>query len=175
MRKKYAKDIDAQTTDLLRKWSLLSVPIDVQAVAERLGAQVVFDELDDDVSGLLLREKSVATIAVNRQHHPNRQRFTVAHECGHLLLHAGKGDGLWVDKAYAPIFFRDASSSTGDQLAEIQANQFAAGLLMPEQLLRENVTNNLNDLDISRLAMRFRVSEQAMTLRLVSLDLLEPA
>ena len=175
MRKKYAKDIDAQTTSLLRKLDLFNVPVNVQAVAERLGAKVVFDELDDDVSGFLLREKSIATIAVNSQHHPNRQRFTVAHECGHLALHAGKGDGLWVDKAYAPILFRDSTSSTGDQLAEIQANQFAAGLLMPEQLLREHVTNNLNDLDISRLAMRFRVSEQAMTLRLVSLDLLEPA
>ncbi len=175
MRKRYAKDIDTRATDLLRKLDLFTVPVDVQAVAERLGASVVVDDLDDDVSGFLLREKDVTTIAVNKQHHPNRQRFTIAHECGHLYLHAGKGDGLWVDKAYAPIFFRDASSSSGDQLAEIQANQFAAGLLMPEELLRANVTGQLNDLDISRLAMRFRVSEQAMTLRLVSLDLLEPA
>lgn len=175
MRKRYAKDIDTRATDLLRKLDLFTVPVDVQAVAERLGATVVVDDLDDDVSGFLLREKKVTTIAVNKQHHPNRQRFTVAHECGHLFLHASKGDGLWVDKAYAPILFRDASSSSGDQLAEIQANQFAAGLLMPEELLRANVTSQLNDLDISRLALRFRVSEQAMTLRLVSLDLLESA
>lgn len=80
-----------------------------------------------------------------------------------------------MDKAYAPIFFRGASSSSGDHLAEIQANQFAAGLLMPEELLRAHVAERLNDLDISRLALHFQVSEQAMTLRLVSLDLLEPA
>lgn len=46
---------------------------------------------------------------------------------------------------------------------------------MPEELLRAHVAERLNDLDISRLALHFQVSEQAMTLRLVSLDLLEPA
>lgn len=175
MRKPYAKAIDSRATELLRKFDLFSAPVNVEAVAERLGATLVFDALDDDVSGFLLREKKVATIAVNKLHHPNRQRFTIAHECGHLFLHADQGDRLWVDKAYTSIFFRDASSSTGDQLAEIQANQFAAGLLMPEALLRMHVTDELSDVDIFRLALRFQVSEQAMTLRLVSLDVLEPA
>src|SRR5258706_1475775 len=127
------------------------------------------------MSGFLLREKKVITIAVNKLHHPNRQRFTIAHECGHLHLHADQGDRLWVDKAYTTVFFRDATSSTGDKLAEIQANQFAAGLLMPEVLLEEHLTQELSDIDIFRLALRFQVSEQAMTLRLVSLGLLAPA
>jgi Zn-dependent peptidase ImmA (M78 family) len=112
------------------------------------------------------------TIAVNKTHHPNRQRFTIAHECGHLHLHADQGDRLWVDKSYSTIVYRDSTSSTGDKLAEIQANQFAAGLLMPESLLNEDMTQDLSDVDISRLAVRFRVSEQAMSLRLVSLGML---
>lgn len=175
MRNRYAKSIDAQASDLLRKLDLYVFPVDVEAVASRLGATVVYDDLDDDVSGLLLREKNVTTIAINKTHHSNRQRFTLAHECGHLFLHAGKGDGLWVDKAHSAVYFRDSRSSSGDKLAEIQANQFAAGLLMPEELLREQVKNEVSDLDIYSLAMRFRVSEQAMTLRLVALDMLEAA
>jgi Zn-dependent peptidase ImmA (M78 family) len=175
MRKPYAKAIDDRTTELLRQFNLFSVPVDVETVAERMGAKVVFDDLDDDVSGFLLREKKVATIAVNRLHHPNRRRFTIAHECGHLLLHADQGDRLWIDKAYTSVHFRDANSSSGDKLAEIQANQFAAGLLMPEELVRAEATDELSDIDIFRLALRFQVSEQAMTLRLVSLDVLEPA
>lgn len=172
MRKPYAKAIDKRATDLLRKFDLFKIPIDVETVAKRLGAKVVFDDMEDDVSGFLLREKSVATIAVNKLHHPNRQRFTIAHECGHLFLHADQGDRLWLDKAY---FFRDGSSSSGDRLAEIQANQFAGGLLMPEELLRASLEDEskVSDVDIFRLALRFRVSEQAMTLRLVSLGLLE--
>lgn len=175
MRNHYAQDIDRRSAELLRKQKLFAAPVDVEAFAERIGAHVVFDDLDDDVSGFLLREKNVTTIAVNQAHHPNRQRFTIAHECGHLILHAGKGDQLWIDKAYSPVFFRNAHSSSGEKLHEIQANQFAAGLLMPEELLREHVTGNLSDLDIFRLALRFKVSEQAMTLRLVALDLLETA
>jgi Zn-dependent peptidase ImmA (M78 family) len=173
MRKRYVQEIDGRAAELLRRLDLFNVPVNVQSVAERLGANLIFDDLDDDVSGFLLKERSVVTIAINKAHHPNRQRFTIAHECGHLALHAtGHKDQLWVDKAY--LFFRDAQSSSGDQLAEIQANQFAAGLLMPEALIRAHIEEAaaLSDVDIFRLSVRFEVSEQAMTLRLLSLGLI---
>jgi len=169
--KPFARKIDAQAASLLRKLDLLSVPVDVEAVAERLGARVVFEDMEDDVSGFLLRERGESTIAINKQHHPNRQRFTLAHECGHLFLHASQGDRLWLDKT---LFFRDGSNS-GDQFAEIQANQFAAGLLMPEQLLRENLGEDgpVHDGDVVRLSLKFQVSERAMMVRLMSLGLLQ--
>jgi Zn-dependent peptidase ImmA (M78 family) len=172
MRKKYAKEMDGRATELLRKLDLFSAPVNVGAVAEHLGANVVFDDLDDDVSGFLLREKEVSTIAVNKQHHPNRQRFTLAHECGHLFLHADKGDRLWLDKT---LFFRDESSSTGDKFAEVEANQFAAGLLMPAELIVAALGGEgpISEMDVVRLAVRFEVSERAMTVRLVSLGLIE--
>lgn len=173
MRKRYAKEIDKRATELLQKLNLFRAPVEVEAVARHLGAEVVFDELEDDVSGFLLREHSTSTIAVNKLHHPNRQRFTLAHECGHLLLHADKGDRLWLDRA---LFFRDSNSSSGDQLSEIQANQFAAGLLMPEELVLEAIGRGqaISEFDVVRLAMRFEVSERAMTFRLVSLGLFTP-
>jgi Zn-dependent peptidase ImmA (M78 family) len=169
--KRYAREIDGRATDLLRESDLMSAPVDVEAVAARLGARVVFEDLEDDVSGFLLREKGVSTIAINKQHHPNRQRFTLAHECGHLFLHASEGDRLWLDKT---LFFRDSSKS-GDQFSEIQANQFAAGLLMPEQLLKESLGESgpVSDVDVVRLALKFQVSERAMTVRLISLRLLQ--
>ncbi len=172
MRKRYAKEIDARSTELLEKFDLFSAPVDVKAFAACLGAKVIFDDLDEDVSGFLLKEKKVATIAVNQRHHPNRQRFTIAHECGHLHLHADRGDHLWVDK-HTTVFYRNAGSSSGDQRAEIEANQFAAGLLMPEKLLLAHITDEVNEADILRLSLRFQVSEQAMMLRLASLDVVE--
>lgn len=175
MRKHFARDIDLQASALLRQHALFTAPIDVEGLAEKLGARVVFDDLDEDVSGFLLRENNVSTIAVNQSHHPNRQRFTIAHECGHLLLHANSGDQLWVDKTYSPVFYRNVESSSGEKFHEIQANQFAAGVLMPEELLRQHVKGDVSDMDISRLALRFKVSEQAMTLRLVALGMLETA
>lgn len=171
MKKNHAH-IERSASELLRKLDLFEVPVNVEKVAEKLSATVLYDDLEDEVSGFLLKEKGVATIAVNQHHHANRQRFTLAHECGHLVLHADQGDRLWVDKAY---FFRDANSSTGDQLAEIQANRFAAALLMPEELIRSALEDAaiISDIDIFRLAVRFEVSEQAMTLRLISLGLIE--
>jgi Zn-dependent peptidase ImmA (M78 family) len=172
MRKQYAIDIDAGATDLLRNLNLYQIEVDVDAVARGLGAHVIYKDLDDDVSGFLLVEKNVRTIAVNSQHHPNRRRFTLAHECGHLHLHASRGDRLWLDKN---LFFRDSSSSSGDQYAEVQANQFAAGLLMPEGLVKSALGPHrpISEPDIMRLAVRFGVSERAMTVRLMSLDLIE--
>lgn len=166
--------IERCASELLRKLDLFEAPVNVEKVAEKLNATVLYDDLEDEVSGFLLKEKGVATIAVNQHHHANRQRFTLAHECGHLVLHADHGDRLWVDKAY---FFRDSNSSTGDQLAEIQANRFAAALLMPEELIRSILRDQttISDVDIFRLAVRFEVSEQAMTLRLISLGLIEPS
>lgn len=173
MRKQFARSIDLQSSTLLRQHALFTAPIDIEGLAKRLGARVVFDDLDDDVSGFLLREKNVSTIAVNQSQHPNRQRFTIAHECGHLVLHANKGDQLWVDKTFSPVFYRNTDSSSGEKFHEIQANQFAAGVLMPEELLREQLKGEVTDMDILRLALKFKVSEQAMTLRLVALDMLE--
>lgn len=171
MRKAEAQRIDQQTSELLRSFGLHSVPVDVAAVASRLGAKLVYADLDDDVSGFLLRERRLITIAVNRAHHANRQRFTIAHECGHLYLHADQGDRLWVDKQ-TTLFYRDTSSRNGEQQAEIQANQFAAGLLMPEQLLLDSLTSETKEADVVQLALKFQVSEQSMLLRLGSLDVL---
>lgn len=171
MRKPYAKKIDSQATRLLRELNLYRAPVDVAAVAKALSADVVYEVLEDDTSGFLLREHGASTIAINARHHPNRQRFTLAHECGHLHLHADKGDRLWLDKT--SLFFRDQNSSTGDQFAEIEANQFAAGLLMPEGLIAQAVEGFIEEVDIVRLALKFEVSERAMTVRLVSLGLIE--
>lgn len=162
---------DRRAAELLRELRLHRVPVNVRSVAEHLGAKVVYEDLDEDVSGLLLCENGVSTIAINQQHHPNRQRFTLAHECGHLYLHAGRGDRLWVDKT---LFFRDASSSTGDRRSEIEANQFAAGLVMPGDLVLSEFEpdHDITEADIVRLALRFEVSERAMTVRLISLGLI---
>ncbi len=169
-----ARKIDENAERILRNCGQFKAPVDVSAVAAACNARVVYEELDDDVSGFLLRDKGSISIAINKQHPANRQRFTLAHEIGHLVLHADQGDRLWLDKAY---YFRDGSSSKGDQAAEVQANQFAAGLLMPEELVRAEVAQSSHDIgevNVMKLAMKFEVSERAMTFRLISLGLLEP-
>jgi len=70
-----------------------------------------------------------------------------------------------VDKKL-PFFMRDAKSATGTDKIEIEANQFAAELLMPEAILLKEIQREAFDIDdeapLEELARKFRVSKQAM-------------
>jgi len=149
----------------------------VGAIAKQY-ARVVERPLDPDVSGVLIPlDTGGWVILLNATHSPVRQRFTIAHELGHLLLH-----GYTAPHADRSFRFRDARSSEGSALEEIQANQFAAELLMPRALvLKATRSHPLEhaperegddaefDTWIEALARRFNVSKQAMTIRLSSL------
>jgi Zn-dependent peptidase ImmA (M78 family) len=147
-------------------------PIDVLAIVKAHGISVVFQELEDVVSGMLVAKGQRAVIAVNKNHHIHRQRFTMAHEFGHFLLHRAAGN-VFVDGS---VFFRDETSAEGTNLQEIEANAFAAELLMPEELLMARVAGRrldaFDDVVIHQLADEYGVSTQALTIRLTKLGLL---
>lgn len=166
------KQINKKAYEILSQYSNMQAPIDIFDILDKLNINYSFDDMEDDLSGFLLVENNLASIAINDSHHPNRQRFTTAHELGHYCLHCkGKDDHrLFVDKAYR----RNTISSSGTQKKEIEANRFAAAVLMPEALIKIYVcSNEITDIDIYRLSIKFQVSEQAMTLRLVRLGLIE--
>ncbi|WP_438019652.1 ImmA/IrrE family metallo-endopeptidase [Sorangium sp. So ce315] len=156
-----------------------SLPIDVDDIAKRLGLRVVDDYLGPDVSGLLITGREQACICVNSDQARTRRRFTIAHEIGHHYLRHQfeKGDHVHVDRGNF-VSQRNARSSEGIDPKEIEANQFAACLLMPSKLVRDRVaelagpTAPILDHHVERLAKTFDVSEQAMTIRLMTLRLL---
>ena len=99
-----------------------------------------------EVLAWLVRGEGQVLIGVNSLHHSNRRRFTVAHECGHLLLHAGE---TFIDKSFR-VNWRDGVSSLAVDRHEIEANQFAAELLMPFEMVVADLRNNLLDELIDR-------------------------
>lgn len=107
---------------------------------------------------------------------PVRSRFSIAHELGHYLLHKDSRS-LFIDKRNFAVYHRNELSSTGEDRLEIEANRFAAALLMPTDMLRNEITKNdfdLGDEEVqSSLAKRFNVSTQAMAYRLASLGMFE--
>jgi len=65
-----------------------------------------------------------------------RQRFTLAHELGHFILHSdNKDDYLFVDNA--KVMFRTNKTSNQDYRREREANIFAASILMPQSLIKD--------------------------------------
>lgn len=148
------------------------LPIDVEAVAEARGVKVRRVPLEEGVSGMLVLREGRALIAVNEEHHINRQRFTIAHELGHLKLHSGEAT-VFIDDQSRKTFYRDPVASEGVDEKEIEANAFAAELLMPERdVLRALDGEFLDPADEERvraLAHDFGVSPQAMSVRLSTL------
>lgn len=147
-----------------------TAPVDVDAIARRLGLHVVRTPLGGGISGLLVTRKGSSMICVEESHHENRQRFTMAHEIGHFVLGHRFADDeqVHVDR----VMMRSSKSSEGTDLLEIEANQFAATLLMPEKLIAKELAK-LGSADmeevVSALARRFKVSSEAMAIRLGAL------
>ena len=162
-----------QAYELLDQLGLKRPPVPVEKIAKNLGAVVRYSPLDDEISGMIYIKKGTPIIGVNSLHHPNRQRFTIAHELGHLVLHRDKIEGtVHVDKVFA-VLMRDVDAAAGMDAIEIEANCFAAALLMPEVLLRSSLRSRVLDIDdekpLVELAQKFRVSRQAMEFRLGNL------
>lgn len=163
-----------RANDLLRKGKVNAAPVPVEELAGIVGAEIRFEPYPDgELAGMCLRKSDgTGIIGVNATHPITRRRFTIAHELGHFLLHA---DGVHVDERIPlnPIGLRYGSTSQSADPKEIEANAFAADLLMPLSLLRkEALPSDFGaDDDIARLAARYDVSVQAMTIRLTTLRL----
>lgn len=142
-------------------------PVPVEKLARRLGVQVRYAPFDGDISGMAHIRDGVRILGVNNLHHPHRQRFTLAHELGHLLLHpAAIARQVHLDKG---SLYRDSLASQGTDALERSANAFASELLIPKRLLDQHVDPKLDledDEAVERLARKFRVSVAAMHYRL---------
>ena len=153
-----------------RKGFLKELPVPLEKVARKYGIKVETTYLDDDLSGMAFKKGDLSVIVVNGNHHPHRRRFTLAHEIGHHLLHSGYlKSNVHVDKA---VLNRDSKSAKGSDYKEIEANAFAAELLMPERELKSLARLDINnDLAVQKAAKRLKVSVSALTYRLANLDL----
>lgn len=133
--------------------------------------------LDPELSGMVFEKGGQAVIVVNALHHPNRQRFTVAHELAHLVLHRKHiRQQVHVDKEIrvraGPVLRRDAVAATGTDALEIEANAFASELLMPKNWIEAELPEGWDiddDEKITALARKFKVSAAAMQFRLLDL------
>lgn len=141
-------------------------PVDVDAIARELGLSVYHDHsLPDGISGMIRRDRRSPAgfaITINGRHHPNRQRFTLAHEIAHYLLHRSLIENEVVDDA----LYR---SQTLQEPYERQADRLAANLLLPAPLV--NAVASVPGSTMHDLARRFGVSQAAMNWRLDELGI----
>ncbi len=173
MNTKRRSAIQKRVKELRDEQGIMAAPVPVERIAKGLEAQLRFSPLDDELSGMVYVKDGTPIIGVNALHHPNRQRFTLAHEVGHLVLHRAEiTKQIHVDKGF-PMLMRDSVSSAGIDEMEIEANFFAAELLMPEEFLARSLQGQSFDIDdegaVSALAKEYKVSTAAMRFRLGNL------
>lgn len=172
-RPRRSEDVERDAALLLERLGVRDAPIPVDRVAALLGLHIERTVFGDDVSGVLVINQDKGVIGVNASQPLVRQRFTIAHEIAHYELHREELP-VFIDKQlrqYAAVF-RNADSSNGEDRREREANRYAAALLMPLPLLREEIAKLPPELDdeevVESLAARFNVSKQAMSFRIAN-------
>lgn len=152
-----------EEVDLTREYTQ-QPPVKVGELAKALGLEVVRSPLKPGISGLIQPAPGASDgfeIRVNKFESRERQRFTVAHEIAHFLLHRDSiGRGV-VDT----ILYRSQLTSK----KEAEANRLAADILMPLPVVERELQNSgcrRDEEGAEFLASIFGVSGQAMKIRL---------
>lgn len=134
------------------------LPFDIEGYLKKKGFKILFEDLDNDLSGYIEKQHNDWAIGVNKYQSPRRQRFTLAHEYAHYLYDKDMLDRE--KKHYDNVLFR---SGTEQMPPERTANEFAASLLMPETTFKELITKGIKTID--GLAESFNVSVAAVIYR----------
>ena len=171
-------DIESVAERVLSQANIDSIPIRADNIAEfTYSLEIDSANLDEcSCTGSVLAAISICDkkIYMNEsrawelKRNPGRKNFTVAHELGHWILHKGLAQENLFGFSGNILICRGTNIKTDNK--ERQADIFATHLLMPERFVVEELKNFaslLSDSDLKRIANAFRVSKQAMKIRLV--------
>lgn len=124
------------------------------------------------VSGLLLAGVGQIWVTEDEVNNPDwgaqRARFTTGHELGHFVMHQEAPTSIYCRKSGVEESFK--LEPIPRPVPEVEANTFAASLLMPADLLRAELGPEVDEDTVLRLTRRFRVSDKAMRRRIETLQ-----
>ena len=155
--------IDAEQREILKKYEQ-QVPVPVGKLAHDLGIKVSLASLSPSISGLIEPDDEASAdfrIRINRYESDERQRFTIAHEIAHFLLHREFIRNGIIDN----VMYRSGLSSK----REAEANRLAADIIMPMPRVLEELRRLggiRDEATAISLARAFKVSLPAMKVRL---------
>ena len=135
-----------------------------------LGATLIEEKLKNS-DGKIVRGKFKTLIKVNSQiPYESKKRFTIAHEVGHLLMH--EKIKVHNENSNTLNWFRSTENQLKKGLQEWEANDFAAELLMPEPIFRNEAYEKPFSHELVKyLSERFKTSITSTIFRCMKLDL----
>jgi Zn-dependent peptidase ImmA (M78 family) len=148
---------------------LSTYPVKLGSLASEIGVGAIkVATMSTGVSGQIMKEGGEYVIRVNRNEARERQRFTIAHELAHYMLHRHVIDSS-PNGITDTVLYRSGAS----ERIEYEANRLAADLVMPmnliEKKLNEEFGGVVTEATIESLAASFGVSKSAMEIRLSTL------
>lgn len=156
--------IAEEEREILKRY-MAEHPVKLGKLAKELGVSIKVSSLGTGISGQISREEEGYVVRVNRNEARERQRFTIAHELAHYLLHRKV-----IDSSPNGITDTVLYRSGAPMQIEYEANRLASQVVMPMELvekeLREVFGGIITEATIESLANRFEVSKAAMEIRL---------
>jgi Zn-dependent peptidase ImmA (M78 family) len=153
--------------EIIRRLPLESpADISIEDIAWVRGALVIENGLRGAEARLVhTPDLQPAIIRVNATiREAGRKRFAIAHELGHLELNHNPGEVTECAEKHFLLWYK------GQNQNEVEANVFAAELLMPEELFRVRLQETLPSMElIETLAAEFRTTLTATAIRHVDL------
>lgn len=186
-----SKQLAIEFVDVIRKntknYDVYDVINHLEEFIEQFDVKVFYSNMEgfnnpNEISGYsLVNSEGTPEIVLNVNDSIQRQRFTMAHEFGHIVMHWNwlmkKDEGAKLEEDKYEVLFRKTSYSTFDNdLKEIQANEFAAELLLPHELIIKAIGNietldnpiNLENMK-QRVAVAFKVSSAFAKTQLIKI------
>lgn len=154
-----------QAIKFAKKNGISTSPLDVESLAEALGADIKRpNNLGDKILGRVdidQKNPEKCTIRINPKYNNHALKFTLAHELGHFLKQKKwESCEIGADDLPAALQYYRSSQQGG---IEWIANSFAAQLLMPEDAVKALVDQGSSEDDIAR---SLEVSKSALDIRL---------
>ncbi len=156
-------DPEFMAIKIIRELELnINEPIDLYYVAEKLNIVIKKEKIKDGILGACKAVGLKRLIVIDPDiDNEGRERFTIAHEIGHVIEHHG------VHCCRTEDFYWNSKGVSVEQ----DANLFAAELLMPSTSLADIVKKNDITMElIEKLASERNVSVTAMAIKLVKLS-----
>lgn len=157
-----SKSISERCANEIIKSFETNYPLDIYALCKQIGIEII-DYHNLNVDGYLYRDLNCKLILVNNKiKNDGKKRFVIAHELGHYFLHTK--ETLQICAGISEAFDKHSIISNSEK----QANEFAAELLAPLDIVEDKIPNKkLKFDDISSLANLFDVSITSMAIKCV--------
>lgn len=165
MASRQMKRLSPSQQGIIQKYTS-TLPVRMGELAKELGISAIrISQMETGVSGQISKEGNGYVIRINRNEARDRQRFTIAHELAHYLLHRSLIDAS-DDGIKDNVLYR----SGAPERVEFEANQLAGEIIVPATHLRailsEEFRGIITDATIEILSNRFAVSKSAIRVSL---------